>query len=101
MVAMTKPAAVSSTACGSRPGAPGGAVGGAEHDAVGRVVRRAAPLEGQALHLLVLPPRPVGFPLALRGGVAEHEPRRDVVVGAAPGAQLVGQLARQADLSRL
>jgi hypothetical protein len=69
--------------------------------AVGDVVGRAETLERDAIDERALPFLAVRLPLPFGGRVGSDEPRRDVVDGDAPRAQLVGELPREADLRGL
>lgn len=68
---------------------------------MGDVVGRAQALEGDAFDQGRLAFGAVGLPLALSGGVGADEAGGDVVDRDAPGAELVGELAGEADLGGL
>ena len=82
-------------------GDPAGIVGREEQHAVGDVVGRAEPLQRDAIDERALALLAVRLPLPLGRRVGAHEARRDVVDGDAPRPELVGELAREADLRRL
>ena len=67
----------------------------------GDVVGRAEALERDAIDQRALPVLAVRLPLPLGRRVRAHEAGRDVVDGDAPRPELVGELAREADLRRL
>src|SRR5258706_9567838 len=72
-------------------------VGGEEHHRLGDIVRRAQALERDAVDQRALALRAVGVPLRLAGRIAADEARRDAVDPDAVRAELMGELARQAE----
>src|ERR1700749_2303781 len=83
------------------PRYPGSVRGNKELHAVGDVLRRAEPTQGDALHELALAFIAVALPLLFGRGVGAHEPGCDAVHRDAVLAELVGHLPGEADLSGL
>ena len=82
-------------------GDPAGIVRGEEQHGMGDVLGRAQALQRDRLDEALLPLLAIGLPLPLRRRIGADEAGRDIVDGDAPGAELMGELARQADLRRL
>src|SRR5690606_13400767 len=55
--------------------------------------------EGDALDQCLLTCLTITFPLAFGGGVGTHKPRRDIIDRNSPGAEFVGKLPGEANLS--
>src|ERR1700761_2037222 len=83
------------------PRYPGSVRRNKELHAVGDVLCRAEPAQGDALHELALAFLTVALPLLFRCGVGEHETRRDAVHRDAVPAEFVGHLPGEADLAGL
>src|ERR1700685_165150 len=83
------------------PRNPGSVLRNKELHAVGDVLRRAEPAQGNLLHELALAFLAVAFPLLFGRGVGAHEPGCDAVHRDAVLAELVGHLPGEADLAGL
>ena len=79
------------------PGNPRGMVRGEKHNTASNIFRGAESLERDSIYQRLLSLCTTSLPLAFGVGVGPHETGRDAVDGNVPRAQLMSELARQAD----